>query len=46
VTAKINIIIVALYLGASLILTLVYNNWFLEKIKTPHDKELAMKIIQ
>jgi hypothetical protein len=46
VTAKINIIIVGLYLGATSMLTLVYKNWFLERIKTPHDKELAMQITQ
>ncbi|EXJ56212.1 uncharacterized protein A1O5_12668 [Cladophialophora psammophila CBS 110553] len=44
VTAKVNIIIIALYLGATSALTLLYNNWLLEKIKTPHDKELAKRL--
>jgi hypothetical protein len=46
VTAKITISIVGFYLGATSTLTLIYNNWFLEKIKTPYDKELAKRSTQ
>ena len=43
VTAKITITIIALYLGATSALTLMYN-LLLEKIKMPLDRELAKQI--
>jgi hypothetical protein len=46
VTAKITITVVGLHLMTTSMLTLVYDNWFLEKIKTLHDKELAQRITQ
>jgi hypothetical protein len=41
VTATISITTITLYLGSTLALTLLYNNWLLENIKTPYDKELT-----
>ena len=40
VTAKMTIIVIGLYGAAMSILILIYDNWLLEKIKTPYDKEL------
>jgi hypothetical protein len=40
-TAKITITVVRVYLMATSMLTLVYNNWLLKKIKIPYNKELA-----
>jgi hypothetical protein len=39
-TAIITIVIINLYMASMLTLTLVYNNWLLEKIKTSYDKKL------
>jgi hypothetical protein len=41
VTAKIVVVIVSLCMASMSVLTLVYKNWLLEKIKTPRDRELA-----
>ena len=45
-TAKINITVTALYLGGTSTLTLLYDNWLLEKVKTSYDKELAKHAAQ
>jgi hypothetical protein len=41
VTARVTVIIVVVYMGVTSIVTLVYDNWHLEKVKTPQDEELA-----
>lgn len=46
VTAKITIIIIALYFGATFTLTVIYKFWLIEKVKTVHDKELAKHVPQ
>lgn len=45
-TAKITILIIALYFGATFTLTIIYQFWLIEKVKTVHDKELAKHVPQ